>query len=112
MSAYRGDHSLLDKVINILIFYKEEAEKHAPKQIDFYLKKERFENVKKALDAKSENKRTKEDIDKYNQSLTEYNQSISEFNSINTELNGKRTNLYNAWNKTCQEFTSTHVQKR
>ncbi len=112
MSPFYGDHSLLDKAISTLLFYKEEAQKHAPKQIDFYLKKERFENVKKALDAKPKEKRTKEDVDKYNNSLTDYNNSIKSFNDINGELNSQRSEIYNSWNKTCQEFTANHVQKR
>lgn len=110
MPAYKGDQTLRDKAIKTLLFYQEEAEKHAPKQIDFYLKKERFENVKKALDAKPKETRSKEDVDKYNNSLTDYNTSLATFNEINNLLNGQRSDIYNSWSKTCQEFTANHVE--
>lgn len=112
VGGYKGDHDLVKTCKELLNFYLLEAKTESPKQIDFYIKKETFENVKKAFDSKSQEKKTQKDVDRYNSSLTAYNDGITTFNQVNEKLNAKRQNLFNKWNTEAQKFTSNHVQKR
>ena len=112
LPAYSKDNTIKIAALNLLNFYKEESDVHSPKQIDFYIKKETFENVKKAFDAKKENTRTQQDADRYNQSLTSYNEGVETFNTINNKLNQDRASLFAAWSEAAQNFTSRHIQKK
>lgn len=112
IKGFKGDNSLNDIAKEVLSFYVNESEVESPKQIDFYLKKETFENVKKAFDSKTEKTKTQKDVDRYNSSLKAYNEGITTFNKINTVLNEERVNLFNKWSESAQKFTSRHIQRR
>ena len=64
------------------------AENDAPKVVDFFLKSEDFEKIKKAMDAKSN--KTKEDIDAYNKAVKDINATVNISNQTNNNINNNR----------------------
>lgn len=111
IGLFNGDAILKNTCQQFLSFYQQEASTKATEQIDFYLKKEKYEKTKKIFDSKRQNDRTQDDIDQYNKAVNEYNSSINTFNTINNELNKKRGDLVNSWNKVSDSFLSKYVPK-
>lgn len=109
VAAFKGDESLKKACVDMLTFYKEEADKKFQVFIDFQSTKEAFEKAKKTMETKKEKDRTKEDIDNYNALVKEYNKATVEYNNANNELNGRRTKLINNWNNMSDAFTNRHV---
>jgi hypothetical protein len=110
IQAYEGDKSLKVACDRLLEFYKYEVAKTLEIS-DFYLKKDNFEKLKKALDAKRPAEKTKEDVDNYNKAVAGFNAAVSKFNTVNTDLNKRRTEAINLWNKSSDEFLNNHVPK-
>lgn len=108
---FNSDGSLKNVCQQFLSFYQQEATSKATDQVDFFLKKENYEKIKKAFDGKRQNDRTKADVDQYNTAVNEYNASVNKFNSINNDLNKRRNELINLWNKTSDNFLSKYVPK-
>ncbi|MFM7854972.1 MAG: hypothetical protein ACKO96_24365 [Flammeovirgaceae bacterium] len=108
--SYQGDKSLKVACDRILEFYKYEVSKTAD-IIDYYLKKENFEKIKKAFDAKREGEKNKQDYDVYNTAVNEFNLAVNRYNSVNNELNKKRSDTLNTWNKVSSDFLDNHIPK-
>ena len=108
--AYQGDKTLKVACDRILEFYKLESAK-TNELSDYYLKKESFEKIKKAFDAKRPNERKNEDIDNFNKAVNESNAAVAKFNQVNNELNKKRTVALNFWNKASDDFLDNHIPK-
>ncbi len=111
IGLFNYEATLKNACQQFLAFYQKEATDKATEQVDFFLKKEAFEKMKKAFDAKRQGDRKQADIDLYNKSLNEFNQSVNKFNSINNDLNKKRGDLVNLWNKTSDSFLSKYVPR-
>lgn len=109
MAAFKGDESLKKAVLDVLNFYKEEADKKFQVFIDFQTTKEGFEKAKKNIESKKEKDRTKEDIDNYNKLVNEYNKATTEYNNVNNDLNKRRSKLIDTWNSTANSFTNKHI---
>jgi hypothetical protein len=107
---FNGDLSLKTACKNFLIFYQTEAKDKIPKIIDFFMKQENFEKIKKSFEANKDS-RTKEDIDAYNKTVADYNKSGNTFNAVTEELNTRRINQINSWNTIIQSFFDRHVPK-
>ncbi len=107
---FNTDGTLKNVCQQLLSFYQHEASKTTD-HIDFFLKNENYEKIKKAFDAKRPNDRTKADVDQYNTAVKEYNTSVNKFNAINNDLNKRRSDLINLWNKTSDNFLSKYVPK-
>jgi hypothetical protein len=108
---FRGDATLKIACLQMMNFYKMEAEQKFPLLIDFYLKKENFEKLKAAFDAKKQSELTKEDIDTFNEAVNEYNQAITQFNSTNDQLNKLRGKVLDNWNNTVDKFIDKQTPK-
>ena len=93
----------------MLLFYKTEANTKVPDQIEYFLAKEKFENLKKALDSKSSSNRTQADIDGYNEAVNDFNAKVKKSNQTNEELNKKRATLLKNWNQASQSFLDKHT---
>lgn len=106
--VYEADPSLINVTKDVLRFYVNEAEK-ATDFSAFYLEQANMERLQKAIEAKPQNKRTKEDIDAYNQAVQSFNAKLNAFNQTNEQLNKERGKVLDNWNKTADKFVSKHV---
>jgi hypothetical protein len=111
IAPYRGDATMKAACQKLLNFYKKEASEAMAGLVDFELKKENFEKIKKAFDAKKESSRTQADIDLYNQAVNEYNAAANKVNAQQNELNKTREELFKQWNKVSDEFLDRHTPR-
>lgn len=107
--SYNRDGSVKSGCIQMLNFYKLEADAHFPKYIQFYLAKENFERSGKSFNSKKKSQRTKEIIDAYNKSVSDYNNSIKAFNTTNDFLNKTRSQKLDNWNRTVRGFMDRNM---
>jgi len=110
LENYLNDPSLKNAAREILTFYLNEAEKDFPSIVDFYLKKDNFEKVRKMVDSKSKKDKTQEDIDKYNKAMEEYNAAVQTYNNSNNTMNEKRGKSLDSWNKKVEGFFDVHTK--
>jgi hypothetical protein len=111
IDAFKGDANLKAACKNMLEFYKDEATSKMPDIIDFYMKKDKVDKVKKAFDAKAESKRTNDDINQYNAAVNDMNAGLKKYNTNNDVINKNRSNLLNKWNDGAAKFMDSHVPK-
>ncbi|PWH82291.1 hypothetical protein DIS18_08515 [Algibacter marinivivus] len=111
LKTYKGDKSIIYITKDFFEFYKDEAENKVPKLIDFLLLNENFATIKNTLDKTPERKRTKKQIDNYNEQVKLLNKGVKDYNKTNTELNKKRTVLFNKLNGANERFLAKHIPK-
>lgn len=109
IKPFAGDASFVNSCKQILRFYKDMAEKDLPKQVDYFLKKENFEKIKKSLDGKSKSDRTKEDVNAYNKAVDDFNKATSSFNSVNKSMNDSRNYQLDNYNEAEKKFNDAHM---
>ncbi|HEY4877351.1 MAG TPA: hypothetical protein VIH86_17360 [Puia sp.] len=109
LRTFDGDPSLANACRQALEFYKTMSEKDMAQLSDYYLKQEEFEKSKKEFDSKSQNSRTKEDVDNYNKFIKDINAAVNSFNQTNTKINKKRTEIINNWQDNEKKFTDEHM---
>ncbi len=107
LRTFEGDGQLANSCRQVLEFYKKAAETIVPKMLDFYLKQDNFDKLKKNMDAKTN--RTKEDVDAYNVAVKDINAASSQFNQYNTNINNNRTQLLQEWEAAQKSFNDTHM---
>lgn len=103
VKPFATDSLLLNTCTSLMLFYKNEAEEMAPFIIDFFKKKETFDKLKLAIDAKGQSA-AREDIDNYNARLKDYNDLINKYNQINNQMNLDRMIKTKAWNEAVKVF--------
>jgi uncharacterized protein YpuA (DUF1002 family) len=103
--------SLLNATKQYLKFYKDESENKMKSMTAYFLEKEKFEKIKTAFDNKSDNAKTQQDVDSFNNSVNALNKASADYNKINNELNSTRFQNNENWNKTAQSFLDRHVPK-
>jgi hypothetical protein len=111
LPAFKGDATLKTACQQLLNFYKWEASNYIPELITFQLKKENYEKMKAAMDAKRPADRTKDDVSAYNKAVNDFNASVSKINAQQNELNKKGADALNKWNKASEEFLDKHIPK-
>ncbi len=109
IESFDSDNSLLIASKEMLTFYKNEASKQMPTIIDFYLKKEKYENIQKAFEEKKKSKRTNDDVNNVNKAGQDYNEAVSKYNETNEFLNKNRTKQLDNWNNSSKKFTKKHI---
>ena len=109
LKSFAGDPMLANTCKKALQFYKNMAENDLPKQIDYFLKKENFEKLKKAYETKSESERTQKDVNAFNNGVKEINNANNVFNNINKKVNTERNDIINNWNEAEKVFVDTHM---
>lgn len=109
IKSFMGDPSLAVACKQALQFYKKNAEVELPKQLDFYLKQENFDKMKKAFEAKSPSDRKKEDVDAYNKGVKDINAAVNAFNQSVNVSNNNRTQVLQNWENTQKSFFDTHM---
>ena len=109
IKPFNGDGSLLTACRKVLEFQKDEAENKAVYMTEFLIKKEDFDKIKKAFDAKPANKRAQADVDAYNKAIDDYNKAVNAYNKTNDALNSTRTKVITHWETTRKQFMHQHV---
>jgi hypothetical protein len=109
LKPFKSDESLINACRKLLEFQKEEAESKADFMPEFLIKKEEFEKIKKAFDAKPVNKRTQAEIDDYNKAIADYNKAITDYNKSSAALNTAREKIFNNWEAARKRFLDVHV---
>jgi hypothetical protein len=111
IEPYKGNTTLKASAGDLFDFYISEAETKVPKLVDFYLKKEKFEKLKTAMDKKGKNS-SQQEVEEYNNAVKDYNGAINDYNSVNDELNKKRASLMESWNNSVSKFLDRNVSKK
>ncbi len=111
LKPFKGDGSVKTDSKDMLLFYRNEATKDAPILINFSVKKENFDKIKAAFDAKPQNSRSQADVTSMNNAVNDYNKASNEYNKVNGESNKRRSELLNKWNDTVSKFIDKQVPK-
>jgi len=109
IGSFNGDKSLNYACLNAMNYFKQEAETHMPKQLDFFTKKDKFETLSKNIESKKRNKLTQKEIDEYNEAVDAYNKSIETFNKTNDYLNRERTRQFKQFNDAIEDFYKKYM---
>ncbi|MGH2565258.1 MAG: hypothetical protein ACRDE5_12135, partial [Ginsengibacter sp.] len=109
LKSLEGEPALAIACKQILQSYKNMAENDMPKQMDYFLKKENFEKIKKSFDTKSGSDHTKQDVNAFNDGVKEINKATDTYNDINKKMNSERTDIGNKWNDAEKSFADTHM---
>lgn len=108
LKPYKGDASLITACRKVLEFQKNESSRITVLS-DYMLKRDEFEKIKKAFDAKPAASRKQSDVDAYNKSLDAMNKGIADYNKVNDELNKGRDKVIQNWQATRKRFLDQHV---
>ena len=108
LKPYNGDASLVTACRKVLEFQKNESSRITVLS-DYMLKRDEFEKIKKAFDAKPAATRKQSDIDAYNKSLEAMNKGIADYNKMNDELNKGRDKVMQNWDAARKRFLDQHV---
>jgi hypothetical protein len=111
IKPFQDDGSLVTACRKVLEFHKNEASRIMPGQSDFLLKQTEFEKLKKAMDAKPQNKRTQADVDMYNKAVNDFNAAINMSNTSLQNANKEREKVMNNWETTTRRFMDQHTPK-
>ncbi|MEI7596997.1 MAG: hypothetical protein WCK02_14715 [Bacteroidota bacterium] len=112
VKAFNGDASLKLACSQLLKFYSQESKDKTKPNVDYLIEKEKFEKIKKSFDAKSQNSRTKEDVDQFNKAVNDYNQVLNAYNKNNQELNAARTKAFDTWSNAVKNFLDRQVPQK
>lgn len=109
MKTFAGDGSLVNNCRKLLEFYKMEASSKIPVMTEFLMKRDEFEKIRKAFEAKPPSQRSQPDIDKYNKALSTMNAQANQFNKVGSEMNKARAKYLEGWNNSVRQFLDNHV---
>ncbi len=107
LRTFNGDARLSNSCKQLLEYYKRSAENDMPKMLDFFLKADNFDKLKKNMESKST--RTKEDVDAYNAAVKEINAASNQFNQLNNNANNMRNQLLQNWEEAQKIFNDAHM---
>lgn len=105
--SFYGDSQLADVCKQALNEYKKMALTDIPKITNYHAKKERFEKLQKEIE--SNNQRTKEDIDKFNNAVKDINRETEISNQVNNSMNEKRNAIVQNWESAQKSFLDIHM---
>jgi hypothetical protein len=111
VKPYRNNTTLKASCADVMDFYIYEADTKVGQLVDFYLKKEKFEKLKVAMDKKGQSS-SKAEIDEFNNAVNEYNKAGADYNNINNDLNKKRSSALDNWNNSVSKFLDKNVSKK
>ncbi|MEJ7611427.1 MAG: hypothetical protein WKF88_09660 [Ferruginibacter sp.] len=106
LKGYDGDNSVIIACMNVLNFYVREAGQAAAIN-DFFLAKEKFDNIKKDMDKKGS--RTKEDVDGYNKAVNEINKASDTYNNALKDMNERRRDVLKDWYRAVKNYFDEHT---
>jgi hypothetical protein len=106
---YKNDKTIVEATKQAFEFYIEEADVEMPKLIEFLVLNESFQNIKNTLEKTPEKKRTKEQVDSFNDKVSEINKAVNVYNKVNNDLNNKRQKVVDKLNTVNANFLSKHI---
>ena len=109
IQKFKNDGSIVETTKKVLDYYKKQAADFVPNIVSFYMFTDKFENIKKSLESKSQANRTKEEIEKYNSMVKQANKEIDNFNNLNTKNFAEKQSIVNNWQSSSEQFISRHV---
>jgi hypothetical protein len=105
MKGFQSDKSLIVSCKKALEFFKMEAGSKINLITEYFIKNEEFEKLKKTVSSKS----SKEELNKYNKVVSDINKASREFNLTIQSLNIRRSEVYNGWNSSVDQFFDVHM---
>ena len=111
LKPFNGDGSMVTACRKILEFQQDEAKSRFDKHIEFLMKADEMERLKKSIEAKPANSRTSEEIDSYNKTIQDFNKLVADYNKANTTLNSGRDKVRNNYEITRKSFVSRHTPR-
>ncbi|GAB4166887.1 MAG: hypothetical protein Tsb0033_28940 [Winogradskyella sp.] len=106
---YKNDKSIANTTKKAFEFFIDEADNKMPQIVEFLILNEDLQKTQTALEKTPQRKRTKEQIDGYNNMVNDFNKKVKDYNKLNGELNNKRQTVINNLNNTNQNFLSKHI---
>ncbi|MDI9339035.1 MAG: hypothetical protein QM534_00585 [Sediminibacterium sp.] len=111
LTPYKNNTTLKNSCTKVMDFYIMESETKMGQLIDFYLKKEKFEKLKAAMDKKGKNP-SQQDVNEFNTAVNEYNKAANDVNNVNNDLNKKRSEAIDNWNEAVSKFLDRNVSRK
>ncbi len=111
VSLYKKDRMLVDATRKAFEFYVEEAEEKVPDITDFLMANEEFEAIRTQLENTPKRKRTKEQIDAYNDKVPQINKAGEAYNRTTAQLNNKRQQVIGNLQQAYERFLAKHIPK-
>ena len=111
VSLYKKDRMLIDATRKAFEFFKDEADTKIPVMTDFLIANEDFEAIKNKLENTPQRKRTKEQIDAYNEKVPLINKAGNNYNKTSATLNKKRETIIGNLNAAYERFLAKHIPK-
>lgn len=108
---YKNNTTLKASCGDLLDFYIMEADTKVPLLVDFYLKKEKFDKLKTAMDKKGKNL-SEAEVNEFNAAVNDYNKASNDYNKINAELNNKRSGYLETWNNSVSRYLDKNISKK
>lgn len=109
VTLYKKDRMLIDATTKVFEFFIDESENKIPVITDFLVANADFEAIRKSLESTPERKRTKEQIDAYNEKVPLINKEVEDYNRTNASLNQKRETVIGNLNESYQRFLAKHI---
>lgn len=109
VKSFNSDNSVKDACKQMLEFYIKEVNNNMKIVTDFFLTKERFENIKKEYEKKSSH--SNDDIAAFNKAVNEINSASDAYNNNNNTMNETRSASLKNWNKAGDSFFDEQMPK-
>jgi hypothetical protein len=111
VKSFQNDRSLILACRRTLEFYKIEASDKMVIVMDFMMKNENFEKLKKTIGSKDPMLRSKDETDEYNTAIKEYNIAVRKYNSVCKVLDQQRSTKVTEWNTSVHNYLEKYVPK-
>lgn len=109
--GYKNDKALILATKTTFNYLIDEAENQIPVIVDFLILEDNMNNIKETLEKTPERKRTKKQIDAYNDKVKEINKAAKEYNKVNASLNTERQNVLGKLDSAKEKFLERHIPK-
>ncbi len=105
------DKSLRKATTQALDFFEQEAEDLIPAVNRFKKAQNNFQNFAKKFEKDPGAQSNQKMIDQYNAEVASFNQASKDFNNLLNTYNQKRTDNFNNWNHSAENFILKHMPK-
>ena len=109
VKPFKGDGALLNGCRKMLEFHRTEATEKIPLLADFIIKASEFDKLKKSFDTKPANKRTQQDVDKFNKAVNDMNKEIGTYNKNSEAIFAARNKAVATWEQSKRSFMDRHI---